>query len=155
MTKDSVWERLNADFAAAYPSRFQSAVYESSFWRKRATVPYPLVAAGLAAMLAAVFALGLLLRSPSGASVPGANGVVTIITNAGPPSETAPVVLPAGVELGINADTQPVPIPLSEVLRYLGAEDSTYMEMKLPERRSFGAYGEPALLKAIDYSGKR
>jgi len=56
---------------------------------------------------------------------------------------------------GISADVQGI-IPLSDmdsVLQYLSAEDmADFVIMRLPETRNFSSLGEPALLKAADYS---
>jgi hypothetical protein len=45
---------------------------------------------------------------------------------------------------------------MDEVLRYLGKEDAgDIVIIKLPESKSFSSSGEPALIKAADYSRSR
>jgi hypothetical protein len=60
-----------------------------------------------------------------------------------------------GIVAGISTDVQGI-IPVSDmngVLQYLSREDTAdFMIIRLPETRNFSSSGEPALLKAADYS---
>jgi anti-sigma factor RsiW len=96
-----------------------------TFWFRSVSVPMP-VAAAAAAVL--VFAFILLI-----------NG------------RRAPTIQDT-VAMGL--DVQDIPaIDINGVLQYLGNEDTgDIVIIRLPESRSFTSLGEPALIKAADYS---
>jgi hypothetical protein len=57
----------------------------------------------------------------------------------------------------VGTDVQGM-MPVSDldgVLQYLSSQDSSdYMIIRLPESRNFSSSGDPALLKAADYTGR-
>ncbi|MDR2185556.1 MAG: zf-HC2 domain-containing protein [Treponema sp.] len=96
------------------------------FWIR--TVPVPLPAAAAAVL---VFVLALLFAGRPFAKV-----------------QDIPVAT------GMGVDLQNIPASdLNGVLRYLGGEDSAdIVIIRLPESKSFTSLGEPALIRAADYS---
>jgi len=100
-------------------------------WRRRVSIPIP--AAAAAAFI--LIALGFLWI----ARAPGK-------------TETA--------NMAITAETEIIPeiVPFSgmdSVLQYLGSTDTgDLIILKLPESRKFASYGEPAIIKAADYTRK-
>ncbi|MDR1106481.1 MAG: hypothetical protein LBL44_09005 [Treponema sp.] len=94
-------------------------------WRRTVTIPLP--AAAAAAVLLAI--LALVWRRPA-----------------------SNLEMAAGTDLDIR-DTVPVS-NMEGVLQYLSArDDSDYVILRLPER-NFMSAGEPAIIKAADYSGR-
>ncbi|MDR2020293.1 MAG: zf-HC2 domain-containing protein [Treponema sp.] len=98
------------------------------FWSR--TVPVPLPAAAAAAAVL-VFALAMLFAGRSFVKV-----------------EDVPVAA------GMGVDLQNIPASdFNGMFQYLGGEDSAdIVIIRLPESRSFTSLGEPALVKAADYS---
>jgi anti-sigma factor RsiW len=101
------------------------------FWNRTVSLPFP------AAVAAACIIITFLVIQGLGSSGTQASG-------------QAP-----GIAAGISADVQGI-IPVSDmdsVLRYLSSEDmADFVIMRLPETRNFSSFGEPALIKAADYS---
>jgi len=100
-----------------------------SIWKRRVSIPIPAAAAAAVIM---IIALSLLwIRSPGKTQIP--NMVITAET------EILPDVIPfSGME---------------SVLQYLGNTDTRdILILRLPESRNFASYGEPAIIKAADYS---
>jgi len=103
----------------------------SPVWKRRVSIPIPAAAAAVFILFAFAF---LWIRSP------------------GKPERTG------AVNLAITAETELLPdvIPFSgmeNVLQYLGSTDTgDILILRLPERRNFASYGEPAIIKAADYS---
>jgi hypothetical protein len=100
------------------------------FWSR--TVPVPLPAAAAAAAVL-VFALAMLFAGQPGGRV-----------------QDIPVAA------GMGVDLQNIPVAdFNGMLQYLGGEDSAdIVIIRLPESKSFTSLGEPALVKAADYSGR-
>jgi anti-sigma factor RsiW len=97
------------------------------FWSRSVRVPLPLLFAAAALVLAfGVF----FVRSPR--TTAGANTALSAL------------------------DMQTV-VPVTDlngILQYLGNDDSgDIVIIRLPESRSFTSYGEPAIIRAADYSG--
>jgi len=103
----------------------------SSIWKRRLSIPIPAAAAAVFIFIALAF---LWIRSPGKLERIGpANMAITAET------EILPDVIPfSGME---------------SVLQYLGATDSgDILILRLPESRNFASYGEPAIIKAADYT---
>jgi len=100
-------------------------------WKRRISIPIPAAAAAVFILIALAF---LWARSPGRLEKTGA------------------------VNMAITAETEILPdvIPFSgmeSVLQYLGSTDTgDIIILKLPESRNFASYGEPAMIKAADYT---
>jgi hypothetical protein len=100
-------------------------------WKRRVSIPIPAAAAAVFMLIALAF---LWMRSPGRLEKTGA------------------------VNMAITAETEILPdvIPFSgmeSVLQYLGSTDTgDIIILKLPESRNFASYGEPAIIKAADYT---
>jgi hypothetical protein len=76
------------------------------------------------------------------------------------PANTAPQdgALAAGFEsAGLGIEMQTIPVSdMSGVIQYLENDDSgDIVIIRLPESKSFMSLGEPAIIKATDYAGRR
>jgi len=102
-----------------------------SIWKRRVSIPIPAAAAVVFMIIALAF---LWMRSPGRMGRTGA------------------------LDMAITAETEILPdvIPFSgmeSVLQYLGGTDTgDIIILKLPESRNFASYGEPAMIKAADYT---
>jgi len=100
-------------------------------WKRRVSIPVPAAAAVVFMIIALAF---LWIRSPGRLEKIGA------------------------VNMAITAETEILPdvIPFSgmeSVLQYLGSTDTgDILILRLPESRNFASYGEPAIIKAADYT---
>jgi hypothetical protein len=98
-------------------------------WRRSVSIPLP---AAAAILLLIALAFLLLLR---GMGTEGMSGM----TFASEAELDAPDVIPVS--------------DMEDVLQYLGSRDSgDIIILRLPESRNFVNYGEPAIIKAADYS---
>jgi hypothetical protein len=127
--KERVWLKLTAP-APVKPGG-NKGFFRESLWNRSVTLPLPAAAAIF--IVIAFFAI-LSLR-----------GQRVAVFSGTPPVASA-----------IDMDVHGI-APVSDmngVLQYLSSQDaSEFMIIKLPESRSFSRFGEPALLKAADYSG--
>jgi len=104
--------------------------WDPPVWKRRVSIPIPAAAAAVFIFIALAF---LWIRSPGRLEKTQA------------------------VNMAITAETEILPdvIPFSgmeSVLQYLGASDTgDILILKLPESRQFASYGEPAIIKAVDY----
>lgn len=124
--QERVWQRLSRLEPAS------GAVWKQypGIWRRRVSVPLPAVAVAAAALIVAA-TLMLTQQTAQQSSD-------TMSVAQSPQSMSVPVV--------------PVST-INEVLQYLGNQDATdIMLIRLPESKSFSSSGEPALIKAADYS---
>jgi hypothetical protein len=102
----------------------------SSIWKRRVSIPIPAAAAAVVFMVIALAFLWI-IRSPGKTDA---------------------------VNMAITAETEIIPdiLPVSgmeNVLQYLGGNDTgEIIILRLPESRKFASYGEPAIIKAADYS---
>jgi hypothetical protein len=100
-------------------------------WKRRVSIPIPAAAAVVFMLFGLAF---LWIRTPAS------------------PQKTETV------NMAITAETERLPdiIPVSgmeSVLQYLGGNDTgEIIILRLPESRNFSSYGEPAIIKAADYS---
>jgi hypothetical protein len=126
--KDRVWLRLTAP--APVKSGGNRGLFQESLWNRSVTLPLPAAAAIF--IVIAFFAILTL------------SGQRVAVFSGTPPVASA-----------IDMDVHGI-APVSDmngVLQYLSSQDaSEFMIIKLPESRSFSRFGEPALLKAADYS---
>ncbi|MCL2763274.1 MAG: zf-HC2 domain-containing protein [Treponema sp.] len=128
-----VWQKLEQGAALTAPLPRSRPMSANALWRRRISIPLPAAAA-----IAVIVMLAFLL--------------VLRITGTG---ETADMTLASG-----TAFDTPGIIPVSDdaylmenVLQYLGSRDSSeILIIRLPESRNFVNYGEPAILRAADYS---
>ncbi|MDR1326736.1 MAG: zf-HC2 domain-containing protein [Treponema sp.] len=124
--QERVWQRLSR----LEPATGVAWKQRPGIWRRRVSVPLPAVVAAAAAL---VVAATLMLTQQT---APQTSDTMTVAQS--PQSITVPVV--------------PVST-LNEVLQYLDNQDATdIMLIRLPESKSFSSSGEPALIKAADYS---
>jgi len=106
----------------------------SPIWKRRVSIPIPAAAAVVFMFIALSF---LWIRSPGSLQKTDAlNMAITAQTE----------ILPGGV----------IPISgsgMENVLQYLGGSDAgDIIIFRLPESTNFASYGEPAIIKAADYS---
>jgi anti-sigma factor RsiW len=129
--KERVWQRLSAAPDAARPlgGVRRYAPGRGGLWARRVSIPLPAAAAVVLLLVLAV----LWSRRPA---VPAAAPGMTIASEA---EIDAPDVIPVS--------------DMDSVLQYLGGRDSGDMLIiRLPESRKFIRSGEPAIIKAADYS---
>jgi anti-sigma factor RsiW len=124
--RERVW-RLVEPLTESRPSRRK----KPGLWRRSVAVPLPALALAAAALL---ITLGFALTAPSRTDAPDA-------------------VMAAGINLDVR-DMAPAS-DITGVLQYLGDDSSDIVIIRLPESRNFRSAGEPAILKAADYSRRR
>jgi hypothetical protein len=130
--RDRVWRRLNAREPAnsTATTLFPRKKAERGLWSRSVTLPLPAAAAVF--IIIALFAV-LSLRNTGASRV-----------------QDVPVA--AGIDMDLHGI---VPVSdMSGVLQYLSNQDtSDFVIIRLPESRSFSRFGDPALLRAADFSG--
>jgi hypothetical protein len=143
-TKARVWQNLENALRKRYPAqRPYPAQGRGSFWGRRVSMPLPAAAAAVLLVIAAV----LWAAQPKKAQ-PLSNMALTSEEYSIPPPQVngTPDFDP---KLSSIRD-------LNDVLQYLGSGDSgDILILRLPESRNFFSYGEPAIIKAADYSRRR
>jgi hypothetical protein len=129
--KDRVWNRLAVPLPVK-PAEHRGLFQEGEgFWSRRVTLPLP---AAAAVFIVIAFFVILALKP---------QGVVHIAD-----------ALPAASAIGMDLQGIAPVSDMSGVLQYLSSQDtSDFVIIRLPENKSFSSFGEPALLKAADYSG--
>jgi hypothetical protein len=128
--KERVWLRLTAPVPVK-PAEHKNPPGERRFWNRSVSLPLP---AAAAVFIIIAFFVILALK-----------GQVTISISDVPPVASA-------IDMDVHG-IAPV-ADMSGVLQYLSSQDtSEFVIIRLPESRSFSRFGEPALLKAADYSG--
>jgi hypothetical protein len=127
--KDRVWNRLAAP-PPVKPAEHKGHFRErGGFWNRSVTLPLPAAAAVF--VIIAFFAI--LALKP--------RWIVRI----------ADTPVASAIDMDVHG-IAPVS-DMSGVLQYLSSQDtSEFVIIRLPESRSFSRFGEPALLKAADYS---
>ncbi|MCL2833531.1 MAG: zf-HC2 domain-containing protein [Treponema sp.] len=102
-----------------------------SFWNRSVSLPIPAAAAAAAVLVLAAFLAVQSVRSPRSAVIPDTNAIA-----------------------GLGSDANMLPMSdINDVLQYLSKEDnSNYLTIELPQTRNFSSTGDPALIKAADYS---
>lgn len=131
--RERVWRNLEAR------ERFHqgggvSVLRGASVWRRRISIPLPAVAAA-AVLVIAIAALWV--RRPV----------------------EQPAIIPHMALASDEALNGPDVVPIADmngVLQYLGSKDSgDILILRLPESRNFMSSGEPAILKAADYTRRQ
>jgi len=126
--KERIWRNLE--------SKRRMRRYNNSVWRRRLSIPLP--AAAAAAVVIALLAAMWLRASP------GSGGALAV-----QPAD------PARASFVLAAEEEPGVIPMADlnsVLQYLGADGSDIIILQLPESKSFLRSGEPAIVRAADYT---
>jgi len=134
--RERVWQKLepiendrHTGSDAYPPARTRTVRWGGGVWRRSVSIPLP---AAAAILLLIALAFLLLLR---GMGTEGMSGM----TFASEAELDAPDVIPVS--------------DMEDVLQYLGSRDSgDIIILRLPESRNFVNYGEPAIIKAADYS---
>jgi hypothetical protein len=107
------------------------SVFSPRIWNRRISLPIPAAAAAAVIFMFIAIALLWVIRSHGR-------------------TETQNMAITAETE--IIQDVLPVS-GMESVLQYLGSTDAgEIIILKLPESRNFASYGEPAIIKAADYS---
>jgi hypothetical protein len=129
--KDRVWNRLTVPLPVK-PVEHGGLFREGEgFWNRSVTLPLP---AAAAVFIVIAFFVILALKPQATVRIADA--------------------LPGVSVMGIDVQGIAPVSDMSGVLQYLSSQDtSDFMIIRLPESRSFSSFGEPALLKAADYSG--
>ena len=122
--QDRIWQKMEKRLNPAMAGE------NRIWWRRRISIPIP--AAAAAALLLIALALVWVTRNPVHTQTPG----MSFISD--------------------NDFDTPGIIPLSDmadVLHYLSAGDTNeLLIIRLPESRNFVSHGEPAIIRAADYS---
>ena len=124
-------EELN-NFIQIRRKEFSSVKRPYVLWNSSVSLPFPAAAAAVAIFIIIFFLALQGIRSP---------GTVEIHE--------------PGITAGIGADVQEIipALDMNSLFQYLSREAmSDFVIIQLPETRSFSSSGEPALLKAADYS---
>jgi len=129
--RERVWQKLEqcinepSPKSTAWPPVRRSA----AVWRRRVSMPLP-AAAAILLLIALAFLLALRITSTEG---------ISGMTFAAEAEIETPGIIPI-------AD-------MEDVLQYLGSRDNgEVIILRLPESRNFTNYGEPAMIRAADYS---
>jgi hypothetical protein len=130
-SRERVWQRLELGARAAESGAVFKRRYDfGAIWQRRLSIPLP--AAAAVAVLFIALAIFFILRAPG-------------------TTETPDMVVASETEF----DTPGI-IPVSDmesVLQYLGSRDTgDTLILRLPDSRNFVNYGEPAIIRAADYS---
>lgn len=128
--KERVWQKLQSDMAAKDRKPLAA---KQAFWGRSLSIPLP--AAAVAAVALCIAFVLLWARKP------------------------AAVALDPEMALASEELDAPGIVPVSnmgDVLQYLGDRDSgDILILRLPESRNFSSSGEPAIIKAADYSRRK
>ena len=137
--KNRVWDKVAQqrpeglyDFSLGRRIEFTPVKRRNAFWNRSVSLPFPAVAAAAAAFIIITFL-----------AIQGIQGPVNVTTQV------------PGIIAGIGTDAQSMfpASDMSSVFQYLSGDDmADFVIINLPETRSFYSSGEPALLKAADYS---
>ena len=120
-----VWQKLEQRMGAK-----PRTVRWGAVWRRNVSIPLPAAAAVFVLLVALAFLL--VLRVTSTEEISG-------MTFASDAELDAPGIIPVS--------------DMEDMLQYLGSRDNgEIIILRLPESRNFVNYGEPAIIKAADYS---
>jgi hypothetical protein len=124
--KERVWQNIHSHKIPQY-----RIIRVHHIWQRKIHIPLPAVAA---AVIILVFLAVFWIR---GANNPEPVSKVDMIL----PFDELPSLIPA-------AD-------MNGIMQYLGADSGDVIILRLPESRNFTSQGEPAILRAADYSRRR
>jgi anti-sigma-K factor RskA len=123
--KDRIWKNLQTRSSQQFRSR-------SSLWRRRLSIPLPAAAALVFVVLAVFF-----VRYPFADNV----NVENLFSG------------PSNVILAAEEEMPDFPVAdLNDVFQFLASDGTSVIIMELPENRSFLRSGEPAIVRAADFS---
>lgn len=153
LVQDRVWKKLEeksimdrpADTAPGntVPLQFKN-YHQTNFWKRRISISLPAAAAAAVLFIIAAAWLWTLLSNE--------RQTMTNITVA---SEEYSL-FPSAMDTGFDPAGMVQATNLNGVLQYLGTKDSgDTVILRLPETRSFFSTGEPAMIKAADYSRRK
>lgn len=126
--RERIWQRLERRETQMRSGPF---MVNRTLWCRRVSVPIPAAAAAIVLFVALAFILMIRMTNITGEPDMALAAEAEIYTTPG--------IIP-------GAD-------MESVLQYLGSRDSGDMLiLRMPESRSFDTYGEPAIIKAADYS---
>jgi hypothetical protein len=132
-SKEKIWRRIEEK------RRFTTAVTVPypRIWQRRISIPLPVAAAAaiIIALITIFFSRGGQILN-NGFAGKKANPEANFILAA---EEEIPGIIPTATDL-------------NGVLQYLGADSSNIIILQLPESKSFSRSGEPAIIRAADYS---
>jgi len=130
--RDRVWQKLEPCIVADAHPPARAVRRSAAVWQRRVSIPLPAAAAAAAFFLLIALAFLQVLRTTNTEGISG-------MTLASEAELEEPGIIPI-------AD-------MEDVLQYLGSRDNgDIIILRLPESRSFVNYGEPAIIKAADYS---
>jgi len=125
------------------PFHYQHKHRQESFWRRSVSIPLP--AAAAAALFIIVFAALWTLRIQGRDTIPNMTVASEEYT-----------LWPSGMDTGFDTSGMYPMADMQGVLQYLGNRDSgDIVIIRLPETRSFLSSGEPAIIRAADYSRRK
>jgi len=128
--KEQVWHKLEQRIGSGWPAAVQGRVGMATVWRRHISIPLPAAAAAIVLFVALAALITLKITRP--AENPG-------MTLAAETDFATPDIVPVS--------------DMENVLQYLGSRDNgEIIIVRLPESRNFVNYGEPAIVKAADYS---
>jgi len=129
-SKEKIWRRIEEK------RRFTAVPYPR-VWQRRISIPLPVAAAAaiIIALIVVFFSRGGQILN-NGIAGKKANLDANFILAA---EEEIPGIIPSATDL-------------NGVLQYLGQDGSEIIILKLPESKSFSRSGEPAIIRAADYS---
>jgi len=120
-------------------SRRTYSTSHGNVWQRRLSIPIPAAAAAVVVItLMAVFGI----RSTG----------TLIANNRAEPAERASFILAAEEEIQIPAFLPVSDMNMSGMLQYLTNDSTNIIILQLPEDRSFTRAGEPAMIRAADFS---
>jgi hypothetical protein len=126
--KDRVWQNLQPIITEGNAGR--RFMPQSDIWRRRISIPLP---AAAAAAIVLVILAALWIRGGQVRSIEPASHMNMILAA----EEDMPGIIPAD---------------MNSVLQYLNSDGTDIIILRLPESRNFISSGEPAIIKAADYS---
>ena len=131
--RERVWQKLEAALGTDVSPKPVRPPALPAVWRRNVSIPLPAVAAAAAAIVLLVaLAFLLVVRATNTEGMSG-------MTFASDAELDTPGIIPV-------AD-------MEDVLQYLGSRDNgEIIILRLPESRNFVNYGEPAIVRAADYS---
>jgi len=143
--KNRVWENLqsgrklsNETFIMSKPLNRNLSKSNAGLWRRRLSIPLPAAAAAavILILLAAVWIRGGPDNSNGFASQPQESAARANFIVAA--DDEMPDIIPA--------------MDMNSVLQYLGSDGADIIILRLPESKSFFRSGEPAIIRAADYT---
>jgi len=142
-SKEKVWHNIEAKWRNAPHDTTLHFTPRPRVWQRRISISLP-VAAAAAIVIALVTMFisnsGRILNNGLAAKKANFNEEKTNFSIAA--EEEIPGIIPAAADL-------------NGVLQYLGADGSDIIILRLPESKNFSRSGEPAIIRAADYSRRR